>query len=116
MTCEQHIVLLRLYRRLAVTQYGAYFRRLNTCALDLRLHSKTHDSDRGASDTDLAQDKQPTILPGTVPVSIMDTHPPDPPAVISSLLHVVSVTLESYSRSSQTGHHTRVPASCQALR
>lgn len=40
------------------------------------------DSDRGASDTDLAQDSQPTLLPDIVPVSIMD-----PPAVSSSLTH-----------------------------
>lgn len=40
------------------------------------------DSDRGASDTDLAQDRQPTLLPDIVPVSIMD-----PPAVASSLTH-----------------------------
>lgn len=66
------------------------------------------DSDRGASDTDLAQDRQPTLLPDIVPVSIMD-----PPAVASSLTHsTLDVTLDGYPGSSQTGPYSRALAPC----
>lgn len=58
------------------------------------------------------------MLPGIVPVSILDTstHPQGPPAVISSITHGVAATLDEDPESSQTGRHVRVLASCLPFR